>query len=535
MNNLRYIQYSRKSSEAKEKQALSIPEQNIECEKYSKEHNLQIVEKIEESKTAFKPHKRLGFDRMMALLESGQADGILEWHLNRLARNPEEGGKILQLLQDGIIKEIRTASGEIYTPDSDHFILQIHFGMANQYSRNISRDVKRSLVHKAERGEYPRRAILGYETIGERGSKNLKPHPTEAQLIRKASEMAATKNYSLNYICNFLHKNGLRTKNGKRIGKSHLYSILTNIVYTGHFFYQGELYKGTYQPIVSKPLFDRVQKALKDRSKAKINTWDKLYNGLLRCSHCGCAITTSHKTKHYKKTNRDATYVYLHCTKRRGNCDEEPITLESFEEQLKDIVLSISLDKEVWSLGVELLKEKHKHETEANINNLGHLQELYKGFQEKLNRLVDMRASEELTREEFIYQKETLLKEQAGVKSLLDDNEQTSHNWLELAEDFLNTAFYARDIIQDGDYTEKRNLIMAVGENLFLDNKKLDFSFKKPYDILLKPEYRSNGLPLIGTFINNPSSQYLDKQSENMLQSLLAYQQSSNSNYLTAN
>ena len=42
-------------------------------------------------------------------------------------------------------------------------------------------------------------------------------------------------------------------------------------------------------------------------------------------------------------------------------------------------------------------------------------------------------------------------------------------------------------------------------------------------------------LPLLGTFINNPSSSYLDKQSEIMLQSLPAYEQSSNANYLTAN
>lgn len=494
MNTITFIRYSRKSSEAKERQALSIPEQIIECDKYAKVNNLRIVEKIEESKTAFKPHKRLGFDRMITLLESGQADSILTWHLNRLARNPEEGGKLLQLLQDGKIKEIRTPSGEIYTPESDHLILQIHFGMANQYSRNISRDVKRSLVHKAERGEYTRRAILGYDTIGERGVKNLKPNPLEAPLLKKAFEMASTKNYPLSHICEFLYKSGLRTKNNKRIGKSHIYSILINIIYTGYFYHQGELYKGTYEPIVSKTLFDKVQKALKDRSRAKLKTWDKLYNGLIKCSKCGCAITTSHKTKYYKQTDRKATYVYLHCTKRRGNCDEEPVTIEDFEKQLKDIVLSITLDKEVWSLGVELLKEKHKHETEANINNLGHLQELYKNSQEKLNRLINMRANEELTREEFIYQKETLLKEQSGVKSLLDDNEQISHTWLELAEDFLNTAFYARDIIQDGDYADKRNLIMAIGENLFIDDKKLDFSFKKPYDILLKPEYRTNGL-----------------------------------------
>jgi len=110
MNSFRYIRHSRNSSEAKERQALSIPEQKIECKKYAVKESLNITHELEESKTAFKPHKRPEFDKMIAFLESGQADSILTWHLNRLARNPEEGGKILQLLQDGTIKEIRTAS-----------------------------------------------------------------------------------------------------------------------------------------------------------------------------------------------------------------------------------------------------------------------------------------------------------------------------------------------------------------------------------------------------------------------------------------
>lgn len=105
-----------------------------------------------------------------------------------------------------------------------------------------------------------------------------------------------------------------------------------------------------------------------------------------------------------------------------------------------------------------------------------------------------MRADEEITREEFIAQKELLLKEQAKLKELLEDSEGSAHNWLELAENFLNTAFHARDVIKSEDPEEKRDLIMSVGENFFLQDKKLEFSFKKPYDILLQPEYSTNGL-----------------------------------------
>lgn len=494
MNNLRYIRYSRKSSEAKERQALSIPEQNLECERYALKESLNVIYKLDESKTAFKPNKRPEFDKMIALIQSRQADAILTWHPNRIVRNPEEGGQVIQLLQDGVIKEIRIPSGDTYTPESDHLILQIHFGMANQYSRDISRNVKRSLNHKAERGEFPRPAIIGFETDGERGIKNLKPHPFEAPIIRETYELAATGKYSLGYLTQHIDKKGLRTKRGKKISKSHLHNILTSPTYYGYFYHNGELYKGSYEPVVSKSLFEAVQGALKDRSKPRVHSWNSAYNGLIKCPSCGCAITTTVKVKHYKRTGRTATYTYLHCTRRKGACDQQPIPLDAFEQQLSNNISQIGIDEDVWTLGIKLLKEKHKHEVEQNNNQRVHLQVKYNSHQDKLNRLIDMRADEEITRQEFITQKELLLKEQAKLKELLEDSEGSAHNWLELAENFLNTAFHARDLIKNGNPDEKKDLIMAVGGNLFLKDKKLQFSFKKPYDILLQPEYRANVL-----------------------------------------
>lgn len=494
MDKLRYIRYSRKSSESKEKQALSISDQNLECEEYALKEGLNVTVKFGESKTAYKPHKRELFDKMISLIESGQADGILTWHPNRLCRNPEEGGKILQLLQDSVIKEIRTTSGDRYTPESDQLILQIHFGMANQYSRDISRNVKRALKHKAERGEFPRRAIIGYDGYGERGKRNLKPNPFEAGLILEAYKMASTAKYSLGYLVNYFYKKGLRTKYGKKVSKSHMYSILTNSLYYGYFSYKGELYKGNYEPIVSKTLFDSVDKALENRSKPKKVSWEKEYNGLVKCPDCGCAVTTTVKVKYYKRTNRTVIYKYLNCTHRRDECSQKPISLSEFEKQLIKNISRIHIDEEVWKLGIELLKERHKDETDKRTNQRTHLQTQFNSLQEKLNRLIDMRANEELSKEEFIIQKELHLKEQARMKSLIDETSDNERNWLELAENFLNTAFYAREIIKNGETEEKRNLIMAVGEDLFLRDKKLEFSFKKPFDILLKPEYRTNGL-----------------------------------------
>lgn len=499
---LNFGEYNRKSNEAKERQEYSIAEQKAENEKYRIRENLNVTHCFEEEKSAFKPHKRLQFDEMLRLLRAGIIDAILTWKENRLCRNPEEGGVLIQMLQDGIIKEIRCVStNAIYTPDSDHLVLQIHFGMANQYSRNLSKDVKRGLVHKCERKEYPRPAPIGFNGFGERGKRNIKPNAFEAPIIRELYELASTENYSLGSLIEHAEQKGLKTKRDKKLSKSHLHAILTRPTYYGYFYHNNELYEGNYEAIISKQLFDKVQKALKNRSKPKVNAWKSDWNGLAYCKDCGCAITTTNKIKHYKRTDREVTYSYLHCTHRRGNCSQPPLPADDFESQLIDTVSQITVDEDAWNLGIKLLKARHKHESEKNLNQQKHFDKQYYNLQEKLNKLVDMRADEELTRDEFMVQKEKLLKDMASIESLVYDTKSSARSWLELTEEYLNNAFQAREIMTEGEAIEKRNLIMAVGENLFLEDKRLDFKFKRPYDILLQPKYRTN---MLGDRDSNP-------------------------------
>ncbi len=492
--NLIRCRYSRKSSEAKERQALSIQDQNIECERYSQREGISISHKFEESQTAFKPDKRPVFKKMIDMIKSGKINAIVTWKEDRLCRNPKEGGEILQLLQDGLLKEIRTVSGSVYTQDSDHLILQIHFGMANQYSRNLSQNVRRGLNHKVERGEYPRPAQIGFECYGERGQRNIKPHSIEASFIKQTFELAATNFHSLYQIARIMTEKGMRSKTGKILSKSHFHKILNTPTYYGYFYHNGELYKGNYEPIISKGLYDKVQDALHNRSKPKKHDWLHAYNGLLKCADCACAITTSVKIKYYKGTNRKAKYTYHHCTRRRGECHQPPIKDHDLEKLFIENIEEISIDKQVWELGMELLKAKHKEEGNKNVSQLNSLHYQYDKLQEKLNHLISLRANEELTKEEFAYQKKLYLDEQERVKNMMIDSESTAHNWLELAEKFLETCFDARNVMLNGDFMEKRKLILTVGENLLLKDKEIVFTFRKPFDVLLQPAIRTNVL-----------------------------------------
>lgn len=509
---LNYVRYSRKSSESKERQALSIQDQNAECDSLIHREDLNVIARLEESKTAFKPNKRPEFTQMIHLIESGKANAILTWKPDRLCRNPKEGGAILQLLQDGYLKEIRTATGDIYTPDSDHLILQIHFGMANQYSRNLSQNVKRGISRKIiDRKEYPRPAPVGYIGYGERGQRNIQPCPITSLFIKEAFQLASTGLHSLGYITNLLYEKGFRTKKNKKISKSHLESILRNSLYYGYFYHSREIHEGNYTPIITKGLYDLVQSKLHDRSKPKKIIWDREFLGLVKCAECNCAITTTFKTKTIKKIHQEKTFIYHHCTHRKGNCKQKPVTDTELKEMLYSEIEKIIIDQETWQLGIKLVKAKNNDEITKNKTKRYSIEKEKSTLRDQVNRLIDMRADRELTKDEFIYQKSRILEKLSSLERQTSENDISIKSWLELMEGFLNTSFDALDVVKNGNFEEKQSMLRKIGKNFLLKDKKLVFTFQEPYDILLKPTYRTNVLP------------NLDSNQDKRIQSPLSY------------
>jgi len=98
---------------------------------------------------------------MLQRISDNEAEGILCWKLNRLARNPIDGGSINWMLQQGIIKHIRTHDRN-YFPTDNVLMMNVEFGMANQFVIDLSTDVKRGLRNKVKMGWLPGVAPPGY-------------------------------------------------------------------------------------------------------------------------------------------------------------------------------------------------------------------------------------------------------------------------------------------------------------------------------------------------------------------------------------
>ena len=102
---LNYFLYARKSTDVEDKQVRSIEDQLAVLRDLARSEGLNISDEFIEKQSAKRPG-RAAFADMLARIGTGEAQGIICWKLDRLARNPVDDGKIKWLLQTKVIHKI---------------------------------------------------------------------------------------------------------------------------------------------------------------------------------------------------------------------------------------------------------------------------------------------------------------------------------------------------------------------------------------------------------------------------------------------
>src|SRR3989338_7581620 len=154
MNNPKYFLYARKSTDVEDKQVLSIESQIVELRAFAAKEGLTIIEELVEKKSAKVPGRKI-FNAMLDRIVKGEAQGIVSWHPDRLARNSVDGGRIIYLLDTGQLASLKFPQFWFESTPQGKFMLNIAFGQSKYYVDSLSENVKRGLRQKARRGEFP--------------------------------------------------------------------------------------------------------------------------------------------------------------------------------------------------------------------------------------------------------------------------------------------------------------------------------------------------------------------------------------------
>ena len=120
----KFFLYVRKSTDVEDKQVHSIEDQLATVREYAKNEGLIISEVFIEKQSAKIPGRPI-FNEMLSRIESGEASGIVSWHPDRLARNSVDSGKLIYLLDTGVIKALKFPQFWFEPTPQGKFMLEI--------------------------------------------------------------------------------------------------------------------------------------------------------------------------------------------------------------------------------------------------------------------------------------------------------------------------------------------------------------------------------------------------------------------------
>ena len=517
---LRYFIYLRKSSESEDRQVLSLESQLNELKSLSEGLNLSVVNIFTESQSAKSPG-RPQFNEMLKKISQKKADGIICWKLDRLARNPIDGGQIIWMLQKGIIKHIQTFDRG-YSPDDNVLLMSVEFGMANQYILDLSKNVKRGLKTKVEKGWLPTIAPIGYlnNKTKERRNKDIIGDPDRFDLIKRMWGMMLTGNYTPPKIARIANTDwGFRNLRGKPLSDSSIYRLFINPFYSGWFEYpseSGNWYQGSHEPMITREEFDKVQILLGRKGKPRVKKHEFAFTGLIRCGDCGAMVTAEEKYQiicpeckyKFSSNNKSACpqcktlieemvepkhlhYVYYHCTKKiNPECAQGSIEVMELEKQISQRSIEIDISKDFMDWAIKYLKEEEIKETPSSESVLAAQKKAYDTCIKKLDNLFQLKISPEnsdgslLSNEEYGKQKAGLISEKIRLEEILDDGSGNVEKRLEIGEKIFAFACYVRYWFENGSLQDQFIILKALGSNLTLKGKKLGLELNKPFALI---------------------------------------------------
>lgn len=469
------VAYARVSSKEQEKEGFSIPAQLKLLSEYACAEGFNIVQEFIDVETA-KAAGRTQFEAMVKFLGTRQDIAhLLVEKTDRLYRNFKDYVRLEDLNREvHLVKE-----REVLGPTSrshTKFIHGIKVLMAKNYIDNLSEEVKKGHREKAEQGGYPAKAPLGYRNNTQTGQVEV--DPATAPYVQRMFTLAAQGGYSFKQIRSLIVADGLVYHSPKvKFALSHVKRILQNPFYTGSFLWNGILYKGRYEPLISSCLFEQTQAAMSNRQKPKYRKQTFAFGGLLVCGQCGCLVTTERKK---------GRYVYYHCTKSKTACDEIYYREEDLAPQFDAIVQRIAIGPEMRDWLIQALKESHQDETAYHQETSQRLQEALSRVKSRMDQMYLDKLDGKVSERFWVEKSREWEAERDRTIDQIRSHQEADRRYYDDGIRLLELASRAYELYAKQSAEQKNKFLRIMLSNCTLKDGSLQPTYKKPFDILAR-------------------------------------------------
>jgi DNA invertase Pin-like site-specific DNA recombinase len=507
----KFVLYARKSTKGKDKQQKSIQDQLSECKEFAERNNIFILNKYIDRHTARKSNSRTEFSNMITAINKGRYNAILSWHPDRLARNMKEGGEIIDLLDRGVLVDLKFPSFTFVNDGHGKVTLGIEFVLAKNYSDNLSVNTERGNKRRYLEGKGLKDDKYGYKLNKE---KYYRPDGKNFELIKNTFNMAY-QGISLSEIVEYLNNQGFLFK-GKRkiVRKQDVSKILADPFFVGSHVIGDGIYDLTkldvaFTPCTTMQTFmqirDMYSKNNRFAGKAPKHTKTMLLKDLVTCKYCGHRMyvskTSNGKGKRYlwvRCDNKDCPRKALGI--RRGM--RSKVVFNWMFEFIKNFNITRD-DYEEWIKAVETRKKENGPLFERRLEDISkQIKEKENEQKKSAKALTDSvnyaQLSESLKAdiETIELEIEDLKKEYSKVEIELSESLRNIDKNIWTYEKFVNFFKTLRDIVKKRKTEE---LLVKVSNMLFVnivlgDQKVASYQLREQFAILEKVVTVTNGV-----------------------------------------
>lgn len=373
---LRVALYVRVSGQEQAIKGLSLEAQQEDLQEYCRAHGWLVMGVyIDAAKTARKSlGKRTNFLRMIEDVKRDKVDMILFTRLDRWFRSVADYYKVMEVLETHHCGwkttqeqyDTSTAGGRLY--------INMKLSIAQNEADLCGERIAAVFDSKVKHGT----VISGSVPFGYRVNeqKRMEIIPEQAEIVRDAFERYAGT-VSLYGTIRYI-----REKYGVNWCDKTFRRMLKERLYIGDYQKRGRINEQFCPPILSRELFDAVQKALPHNAKSSPTGRIYLFTTLLICEEC----------RHKMASVYTIGYTYYRCNQhyRRGWCSHiKGVREEALEKWLlQNLQHCLDKEREAWEA-----KEAQQKQSSAIVER--------KAIQRKLSRLKELYLNEAIQMDEY--------------------------------------------------------------------------------------------------------------------------------------
>ncbi len=362
--------YERVSTDAQFEEGYSIDAQKKQLEAYCISKGIQKFKHYTDGGWSGSTIERPCMEQLVEDIKNGKISHVVVYKLDRLSRSQKDTLYLIEdlFMPNGVDFVSLTESLDTSTP-MGRAMIGILAAFAQLERENIRMRTRMGMKERVKDGYWMGGGRIPYGYDYDKNQGILVPNK-DADTVRRIYDLYI-QGYSGQVIADLL---------GLKYDKLAIQILCRKSNY-GMIEYNGEVYQGRHEPIISKETYDEAMRVMETRKKGT-NTSKSLLSGLMVCGKCGAKMYYqswgSGKYKKIKCYSQQTSKKYLI---KDPECNQKMYDDSEVEKEVLKVLFSLKEEKKDWS------------ETELQNSVLNLLEDQKKEIQRKMKRLYNVYAA----------------------------------------------------------------------------------------------------------------------------------------------